>query len=123
MAASTTRRRKRWFTWRHATRRAGDRYDRIWFHASSLRSATRDYVVYDDKLRPLNETAFNYDDQMVFAPHVLMCEFADTDSDNVIESFTKTRPFHVDRRGKDGILEHTDPKHDMPEDADTPTDA
>ena len=31
--------------------------------------------------------------------------------------------FHVDRRGKDGILTHTDPKHDMPEDADTPTDA
>ena len=32
----------------------------------------------------------------------------------------KTRPFHVDRRGKDGILTHTDPKGDMPEDADTP---
>ena len=60
---------------------------------------------------------------MVFAPHVLMCEFADTDSDNVIESFTKSRPFHVDRRGKDGILSHTDTKGDMPEDADTPTDA
>ena len=58
---------------------------------------------------------------MVFAPHVLMCEFADTDSDNVIESFTKSRPFHVDRRGKDHILAHTDPKHNMPED--TPTDA
>ena len=42
MAASTTRRRKRWLTWRHAARRAGDRYDRIWFHASSKWSATRD---------------------------------------------------------------------------------
>ena len=30
---------------------------------------------------------------------------------------------HMDKRGKDGILTHTDPKHDMPEDADTPTDA
>ena len=30
---------------------------------------------------------------------------------------------YVDRRGKDHILAHTDPKHDMPEDADTPTDA
>ena len=83
-------------------------------------------VIYDDQLRNLTDAAgnpqpYNYDDQMVYAPHVLMCEFADTDSDNVIESFTKTRPFHVDRRGKDGILEHTDPKHDMPED--TPTDA
>ena len=36
-------------------------------------------------------------------------------------NFTKTRPFHVDRRGKNGILAHTDPKGDMPED--TPTDA
>ena len=34
---------------------------------------------------------------------------------------TKSRPFHVDRRGKDHILAHTDPKHNMPED--TPTDA
>ena len=82
-------------------------------------------VIYDDQLRNLTDADFpgvyNYDDQMVFAPHVLMCEFADTDSDNVIESFTKTRPFHVDRRGKDGILSHTDPKGDMPED--TPTNA
>ena len=83
---------------------------------------------HDDQLRNLTDTdgnptwgGFNYDDQMVYAPHVLMCEFADTDSDNVIESFTKSRPFHVDRRGKDHILAHTDPKHNMPED--TPTDA
>ena len=27
---------------------------------------------------------------------------------------------YVDKRGKDGILTHTDPKGDMPEDADTP---
>ena len=82
-------------------------------------------VIYDDKLRNLTDTdgnptwgGFNYDDQMVFAPHVLMCEFADTDSDNVIESFTKSRPFHVDRRGKDHILSHDYSKGDMPEDTD-----
>ena len=35
----------------------------------------------------------------------------------------RSSTFHVDKRGKDGILTHTDPKGDMPEDADTPTDA
>ena len=40
-----------------------------------------------------------------------------------VDSFAKTEPFHVDKRGKDSILSHTDPKGDMPEDADTPTDA
>ena len=29
----------------------------------------------------------------------------------------------MDKRGKDGILTHTDPKGDMPEDADTPAPA
>ena len=45
-----------------------------------------------------------------------MCEFAATDADNIVDSFAKTEPFHVDKRGKDGILTHTDPKGDMPED-------
>ena len=61
------------------------------------------------------------DDQAVYAPGVLMCEFAAADADNIVDSFAKTEPFHVDRRGKDHILSHTDPKGDMPED--TPTDA
>ena len=50
-----------------------------------------------------------------------MCEFTATDADNIVDSFSKTAPFPVDKRGKDGILEHTDPKGDMPEDADTPS--
>ena len=70
--------------------------------------------VYDD-LDPL------FDHDQNYAPGVLMCEFAATDADNIVDSFAKTEPFHVDKRGKDGILTHTDPKHDMPED--TPTDA
>ena len=72
--------------------------------------------LYDSK-NPL------YDEDHNYAPGVLMCEFAATDADNIVDSFAKTVPFHVDKRDKDGILSHTDPKHDMPEDADTPTDA
>ena len=36
---------------------------------------------------------------------------------------TRRAVHSMDKRDKDGILSHTDPKHDMPEDADTPTDA
>ena len=64
-----------------------------------------------------------FDEDHDYAPGVLMCEFAATDADNIVDSFAKTEPFHVDKRGKDGILTHTDPKGDMPEDADTPAPA
>ena len=84
------------------------------FKSSSARASRTD--LYDSK----NSL---YDEDHNYAPGVLMCEFAATDADNIVDSFAKTEPFHVDKRGKDGILSHTDPKHDMPEDADTPTDA
>ena len=39
------------------------------------------------------------------------------------ERYSRLTQAGMDKRDKDGILSHTDPKHDMPEDADTPTDA
>ena len=86
-----------------------------------------DQTAPTDKLQILSDlyddTNSLYDEDHNYAPGVLMCEFAATDADNIVDSFAKTVPFHVDKRDKDGILSHTDPKHDMPEDADTPTDA
>ena len=84
-----------------------------------------DQTAPTDKLQILSDLYDSknslYDEDHNYAPGVLMCEFAATDADNIVDSFAKTEPFHVDKRGKDGILAHTDPKHDMPED--TPTDA
>ena len=41
-----------------------------------------------------------YDEDHNYAPGVLMCEFAATDADNIVDSFAKTVPFHVDKRDK-----------------------
>lgn len=72
-------------------------------------------VIYDDKLS--NGTTPNDDDQNIFAPHVLNCDFANGGSDNVVESFAVTSKCHRDGPcDKDGVLHHTDPKHDMPGD-------
>ena len=86
-----------------------------------------DQTAPTDKLQILSDLYDSknslYDEDHNYAPGVLMCEFAATDADNIVDSFAKTEPFHVDKRGKDGILTHTDPKGDMPEDADTPAPA
>ena len=46
------------------------------------------------------------DDQPIYAPHVLECQFCPTNSDNVVASFDDLSKCEIDKPRKRGVLTH-----------------
>ena len=63
-------------------------------------------VIYDDLDAGRSGSSFD-DDQPIYAPHVLECQFCPTNPDNVVASFDDLSKCEIDKPRKRGVLTHT----------------